>query len=385
MIDARAKGIIFVMALVMAVCDLPSVIHAQGTKRDSAGVEIIQVPRADRRIGWTFQKIMSVGGADDDRLTLPELDARYVVANAAGRIFVLDWLEGVVQVIEPDGRPGKSLGRKGRGPGELTVARGLDVAADGSVLVVDAAKRAFVRWDATGKVMSEKPFAVSIFGGQVRSTNVGVIMQIRDLRSRQTRMRLAHVMGDSAVDLAALTWPPTRAPTYVSCPEYSVESPPFFWPWLKWDYNDGYVAVVSSARYEIDVFQGDRLVRSIRRDIEPMEVTDAVIAEEIESITVRGCTIPGAERAKVLGYMRILPVIAAVAVGPGGRIWVQRHVPGPETDKIDVFTVDGDYEGTILAGEPFPASFVGKDGIVELTQDSQGVPVIRRYKWTIAK
>lgn len=244
-------------------------------------------------------------------------------------------------MTEPDGQPGTPLGRKGRGPGELTIPRGIDVAADGTVLVSDPAKRAFVRWDAAGKLIGEKPLVVRPFGGQLRATETGVMMQIRDLRSRETRMKLAHVTGDSAVDLAALTWPPTHPPTYVSCPGYSVESPPFFWPWLEWDANAGYTAVVNSDRYEIDVFKGDRLVRSIRRDIKPIEVTDAIIEEEIQSITIRGCTIPGAERAKVLGYMPVLPVIAGVAVGPDGRIWVgatsrARKAPGSTSSRPTV-------------------------------------------------
>lgn len=112
----------------------------------------------------------------------------------------------------------------------------------------------------------------------------------------------------------------------------------------------------------------------------PVALANAIIEEEIESITIRGCTIPGAERAKVLGHQCVLPVIADVAIGPDGHIWVHRHIPGPESDKIDVLTIEGDYVGTILYGEPFPVAFAGEDRIVELTQDSLDVPVIRTYR-----
>lgn len=357
-----------------------SMARAQATTSDSAGIEIVKVPTVDRRLNWTFEPVMSAGGVEDTLLALSDLATRHIAANDAGRVFVLDWMTGRVLVIEPSGESGKSLGRKGRGPGELAAPRGIDIAPDGTVLVLEPTKRSFVRWNAAGDVIPETPFAVSPFGGQMRVTDAGVMMQTQDMRSRQTRMKLTHVLGDSSVDLAAQTWPVTRPPTYRSCPNYSVESPPFFWPWFKWDASGSYTAVVISDRYEIDVFQNDKLVRSIRRDIAPVEVTDEIIAEEIEPITIRGCTIPSAERASVLGYMPVLPVIAAVAIGPQGRIWVQRHIPGPERDKIDILTVDGDYLGTLVGVQPFPVAFAGDDQIVELTEDSLDVPVVRMHR-----
>jgi hypothetical protein len=96
-----------------------------------------------------------------------------------------------------------------------------------------------------------------------------------------------------------------------------------------------HTAVVNSARYEIDVFDGDRLVRRIRRAVEPI------------TIGMLGCTIPGAERARVLGHQ-------------------------------------GDYVGALPSGAPFPpaTAFGSRRGKRDLALEAeQAQPLRSRSHW----
>jgi hypothetical protein len=68
-----------------------------------------------------------------------------------------------------------------------------------------------------------------------------------------------------------------------------------------------------------------------------------------------------------------MPAIGAVALDPRGRVWIQRgRVPGEEVP-TDVFTLEGDYVGTLPAGSPFPIVFIGDDRIGSVETDDLDV------------
>jgi len=322
--------------------------------------------------------VYSVGGEDDTLLSLPELQPAHVAANDRGGLFVLDAAAGVVRVFGADGRPRDPLGRRGRGPGELSAPSGIDVDNTGDVVVADGSKRSVLRWSADGAFVKEDPFLAFIWGDKLRATPNGMLLQVRDMNSKAFRENLSLVSERSDVPLAGMTWPETRPPVYPSCPEYGVEFPPFFTQWLLWDSDGRHTVVVNTHAYEIDVFDGVSLTRKIRRSIDPTRVTDAIIAAKIDSLVIPplGCTIPAAERARVLGVQETLPVIAAVSVDAQGRLWVRRNGTGKAPGPIDVFTLDGEYQGTLPPESPFPIAFAGADRLVQLTQDSLGVSVI---------
>jgi hypothetical protein len=70
-----------------------------------------------------------------------ELDLSSVEAldvDSRGRIYLADRLKGGVIVTSPDGRYLRTIGRRGRGPGEFEYLRNVQVLAQDSILVYDA-------------------------------------------------------------------------------------------------------------------------------------------------------------------------------------------------------------------------------------------------------
>jgi DNA-binding beta-propeller fold protein YncE len=61
-----------------------------------------------------------------------------VAVDTDGRIFVVDGVNGRIQVFADDGRHLFSFGRKGQGPGELSGALGIDIDRMGRVYIGDA-------------------------------------------------------------------------------------------------------------------------------------------------------------------------------------------------------------------------------------------------------
>lgn len=382
----RFCAVVATSLALIAGCEGAAVTPAATTTRsDSAGVEIASSGSGDKALSWSLVPTMSVGGVADTALLLVDLRPAHIAADDRGRVFILDVPTGIVRVVESTGTLGAPLGRRGRGPGELASALGIAVAENGNILVSDDAKRVIVRWGGDGQLIDEAPFSAFVWGEQLRAASSGVVMQVRDMTSRQFRENLSRVTPDTEVVLAGFTWPPTQPPTYPSCPGYGVEAPPLFTPWLIWDARGDRTAVVNSARYEIDIFEGDRLVRRVRRAIEPVVVTSEIIAAEVKplSVTRLGCTIPAEERARILGHMPVVPVISGIAIGPDGLLWVRRQAPGAGADPIDIFSAEGDYTGTLPGGTPFPAAFAGSDRLVELARDSLDVAVIRVFRLTM--
>jgi DNA-binding beta-propeller fold protein YncE len=60
--------------------------------------------------------------------------------DAAGVIYVSDIADARVWVFGPDGRSLRSIGRKGRGPGEFESPTGVAIGPDGNLYVRDGAR-----------------------------------------------------------------------------------------------------------------------------------------------------------------------------------------------------------------------------------------------------
>ncbi len=67
-----------------------------------------------------------------------------------------------------------------------------------------------------------------------------------------------------------------------------------------------------------------------------------------------------------------VPMIRAVAVDPSGVIWVERNTFPEEPKRVDIFTSEGIYAGT-LVGLSAPLGFPGRGLVVIALADSEEV------------
>lgn len=380
----RLAGILPILLSTLAVACVASERHAgYSTSVDSAGVEIVRIRGGgDAHLSWQFDETFALGGASDTSFVSSVVAADRIAVDDSGRTFILDGPEGLVRIVEPTGAIGTPFGRRGSGPGELLNARGIAIAGDGGVLVTDRSRAVLIHWTRDGKLIDEQRLNATLWGYQLRRMREGIVVMARDMRSRAPKERLVRLHGDSAAIVAEYTWVEARPPVYPSCPDYGVEAPPFFSPQLAWDARDDLVAVVSSDRYQVDLYVDDRLARSLRRDVLPIRVTPELARAEVGPITIErvGCTISAEERLDVRGYHPVFPVISDIAIDPEHRIWVRRAGRGPQQDRIDILSRSGEYVGTLPPGTPFPAVFSTQGRFIHLEADSLDVMTVRMLR-----
>ncbi|HKV12456.1 MAG TPA: 6-bladed beta-propeller [Thermoanaerobaculia bacterium] len=84
-------------------------------------------------------------------------DVRGVRTDGEGRIYVADAIAMKVRVFSPAGEPLRSLGERGRKPGEFRDITCFDVGLDGSVLVLDGLNGRITRFSPTGTLVASAP------------------------------------------------------------------------------------------------------------------------------------------------------------------------------------------------------------------------------------
>lgn len=164
--------------------------------------------------------------------------------------------------------------------------------------------------------------------------------------------------------------------------------PPVFTPRLQWTSNGRGVASTRQTPYQVDIYEGGTLVRSVRRPIPPKPTSvDDVARLYPEGMTVRfggggACTIPASEIMEKQGVAPSLPQVRSLVLDPQGRLWVERYTFNDEVALVDLFDAEGRYQGTLPGTGP-PLGFIGTDMILFAQEDPDtGVRQVVAYQVT---
>ena len=138
---------------------------------------------------------------------------------------------------------------------------------------------------------------------------------------------------------------------------------------------------------DVTDFRGQRQM-SVRRALPVREATRELAAAEIGALAgavLRGvsCDASAEERADQAGWADRIPWVLDVARSPAGEILVRRRAPGEQPrSRIDVFTEDGAYAGTLPPDFPFPLVWRGEDEFADVERDDDGLPWVIVYRIT---
>ena len=113
------------------------------------------------------------------------------------------------------------------------------------------------------------------------------------------------------------------------------------------------------AGYSVDILDGDRVVRSVRRTLSPSSATRSDAVEEVGDgmrvMTSAGERVCDPEEVvEQRGFETTVPLVGSLFLHPDGRLWVARGGIGGNPVPVDVFAPDGGYLGTLAAGTPLP-------------------------------
>jgi hypothetical protein len=370
--------------LVLACADAkPSAQNA--TRTDSAGVELVSNSASDLSLNWTFERLLTLGGADVGPESFYQVSTSGLAFDVRGRIYVLDAGNLRVQVFSEAGEYIRTIGREGEGPGEFRGPSSLVIDPSGTLTVHDFPARAIMRFDSSGIYLDQHPAAPGIFG-RVGMDGDAYLFATRSRAPEVDGMvfNLYRASGADTAQLARIPLPSVRSIQYASCGVMGISLPALFDKEPTWDTRGGRLILREGSEYSIRVFEDGREVRHVRRSLEPETATPELAAVEVgegEQWLIGGapCTVPPEELVASRGIAERVPLVATITIAPDGWMWVRREAigrPGP----VDIFDATGQYIGTLPPDAPWPAAFGPGEQILALESDDLSIQHVVVYR-----
>lgn len=355
---------------------------------DSAGIAVVVSSGADRPLELRLERINSLGGADDGPQSFHRVGSGSVAFDRDGAIHILDGANHRVVVFDRAGNHLRTLGRAGAGPGELgQFTLSVDVDADGTIGVYDMQRRGVVRWSSTGSVLETIAVPGAVSGSRVALIDGRVFAAIDQRTDFQSPpvLRLLGLAAADTVRLAEVAQPAQRRIEFKTCPVQISGMPAIFEPTLVWGAAGATIVASAGAAYELTVSVDGVPRRVVRRSVPPLVATPALAAREIgDSMRIAfgsgSCTIPPEEVADARGIAESVQLVKRVAVAPDGSFWVERRVFDQHDTRIDVFTADGAYTGTLPPDARLPAAFRNADEFATIENDEYDVQHVVIYR-----
>ncbi len=346
---------------------------SQSVITDSAGVTIATGPASDVPLDWSLTELFRIGGADSGAGSFSHVDAQHASTDAAGNIYVLDRKQHRVEVFDSTGAHVRFIGARGGGPGEFQDAASMLVLPAGDVGVVDYGKQALVRWRADGSALPEFAFA-DFFPTHPLWQSGDTLVFVHVVGSERERSYALRLRTSADTFTTPALVLPTSGMVRFSC--IGLNLPPMFAPRFVWTGNGQRQALTHQVPYRIDIYEGGRLARSLRRDIPPVTPDASHVAKLHPDGGMKiqydagACTVPVNELMDRQGVASQLPMLEALRFDNEGRLWAQRYGIRDEPRSVDVFEANGEYRGT-LANKSVPLGFIGSDRVLFAESDPE--------------
>lgn len=355
-------------------------------RTDSAGVEIVTHTGPDVALDWTFDPAFTLGGKETEPESFYSLNRSTVAVGPDGAVFVLDTDAKRVVVFDSTGTLLRTMGGDGGGPGEMRFPIALALLPDGSVGVFDIGKRGFVRFGTDGRILDEMPVTFGYGGDPIHTVRGQLVTAVSNLdRDRSLLIdAVIAIAGDDTTRIVTVERPAGGVVTLASCGMQFNGMPPIFAPSLRWSPDGDGLFVATDAAYAISLYRDGRLSRIIRRELEPVVATEAAARAQVGDRMrvmagggVRTCDTD--EVVEQRGFADVIPIIAALAKGPDGTLWVRRAGGPGNPQPVDVFDAAGTYLGSLPPDAPFPVAVLG-DRMAAIETDDMDVDRLVMYR-----
>jgi hypothetical protein len=317
--------------------------------------------------------------------------ARSVVPDAAGRIWVLDSQAAELRLFDADGRFVRTVGGKGDGPGQLGGATPpCAFRGPGDEIWTEEPRRRWQRFDSAGKLIGQHAIT-SVLACATRvwrpDGRLLVTTARQDPATGEARALfvLHEPRSDSLIPrdtFPAPELPPSRMIVWARTggADRSERVLPF-WPrafsivapsgqlWI----SDG------GSAYAIrqQTIAGDTIM-VVERAYEPVPIDEAVRQRAIEEFQPEGMVAEGGFDPNQVP--RVYPPFDGFHVGADGTLWVRRTLAGG-VGALDVFTADGEYLGEAGIPDDFGGitlHYATADKLYGIARDALGVQYVVR-------
>jgi hypothetical protein len=331
------------------------------------------------------QELYVYGSEDGDARTMLH-QVGSVAFDADDNLFILDGGNYRVLVVDAAGRHVREFGRRGAGPGEFQAPLSIAVASDGTIIVHDNYKRAFLRFTTEGELIEEVP----------RSRRIGPLWPSGEIAAVPGMALVVQTSGapGSGLDGPLVLRHPLSAdaePTVLyrlpEVPQAGPGGPPVFRVLPRMTVlPSGSVALRLDHTYAVPLIDpAGTHTRTLSRTIEPRRVSRQ--DQEAWGARQRDANRSAAERAAAAGanvhtvappvddavFAEHVPVISRIGGDALGRVWVQRFTDtGEESGEIDLFDETGTFLGT-LPPQPFPDASSPSGRAAYIVRDELGI------------
>ncbi|MBX3134191.1 MAG: hypothetical protein KF689_12490 [Gemmatimonadaceae bacterium] len=370
--------------LLLAVmgCDRGTPAAANVIRSDSAGVKIITSTGPDAELAWRFDTLGLLTDSLGEPWLFTGVSRRVVLTDRAGRTYVLE-NEPAIRRFGRDGRYERSFGRKGGAPGEMEFAYQLLQQGD-SVAVLDLGRNAIVRWGPDLEPIQDLPRRGAldrVQGLAFRSGGAWVESSAFDSTGSRTMLYL-----DTLGSAPLFEVNEGRPKMMQACGgRLGFAMPAFFSPRIIWTHSGARMLATLGPDYRLQLFEGSRLIASIRRDLPQRAPTVADLQRMYpEGLKIRfgggECTVPLDELLQTVGFAPVMLEVHGVALLADATMWVQRSVANEKPPVLDVFGSDGAYAGSVR-GLYLPVGLLPNgELLVPLDDEDSGGLVIARMR-----
>ncbi len=377
---------------------LPDIATVRETLGDTTIVRTLAGPDAGLRTLIEEVAIGELEGADE--YTFGSIEE--LVPLADERVLVWDGQATALRIYGADGRHARTIGRAGKGPGEIESANGIAVLADGRIGVWDGQNARLTVFTADGEYAEEVRIPGGFFSlGSVSAADSNAFwlrmplgaMDAASFMDRKDGVRTVRLAGEGGASPGAIedsilapvqrdrsqllqaTSPDGRGRTATGIP---------FSATPLWTPGAGYLVSSPGGEYRIDVHRAGAPLRIVR-ELPLIPVTDGERSGQQAGITwTMQRTDPAWSWNASIPATK--PPIRALQVDGAGRIWAQvsqsgeEFTPDPpastnpnpapkltwrEPVVFDVFAPDGEFLGRI----PFPRGT--RSGLIRATTGSR--------------
>lgn len=329
-------------------------------RTDSAGVEIARSSGPLPILDLAADTALVFGGEESGPASFYQVRPALVDVDQEGLIYVLDRIQHQVSVFAPVGHLVATWGRRGEGPGELSAPLSV-TASNGTATVHDAGRALFVSYAADGEIVerSAPPSVIHMWFGHVQALPDRLAFWDRDVFTvtENRRDRLLSVRGADTVSLVESRPAYSSTAYHPRCgARFTIAMP--LSPHIHWSQWENRVVVVAGPDFQVDWFDGARLVRRSTFGESAPELSAREVVALLEARGVRGpCNSNPREYIQRHGYFPKPQAVSAVTLHPNGGLWV-RHEDLSGNDRIVVFDSTAAPVGVLTAEFPMPIVFL---------------------------
>ena len=363
--------------IVLSIVLIFGLAHGQKIKTVD-GVTVVSNGKKPNRVEGQPPKIvlteeLTVGDSTNPDESFSRVDL--FVVDGEGTIFALDSKEQKIKVFDRTGKFLRSIGKPGQGPGELGLASGVQLTADGILVVEDALNRRLALFKPTGEFIKSISTA----------DKLGLVNILLDGDGNAIGREMGLAEGNSEMFFEIKKFDPELKPLFTLD---KIKFPiPIPGSGAKVNIMDlssvyqfdpaGNIYYGRNANYDIKIYSPEgKHIRTIQKEYDSVKVTQKDIDEILERIpNVAG----GANIKDMFLFPDVFPPYQSFVLDERGRMFVRTYTKGKAKGEyvIDVFDPEGRFIAQFITKANLVLLKAGKAYGIEESED--GYQLIKRY------